>query len=82
LAWSKDPTNPDNILKSKQIGEVGKPDLSKSFNDLSSMYVAKDSYTGAATVTNPTALRSAIIGMGLSDGDTDQMLLKFGLQPN
>jgi hypothetical protein len=62
--------------------QASKPDLDKSFDQLSGIYVSKDPYSGQTTVSNPTALRSAIIGMGLSDGDTDSMLLKFGLQPN
>lgn len=74
LDWSKDPNNPDNQGKAT--------DTSKYFDQLSSMYVAKDPDSGAPMVTNPTALRAAIIGLSLDDANTDKLLLQFGLQPN
>lgn len=65
-----------------QQQQDSRPDLNKAFDDLSKIYVYDDPITGVPSITNPTALRAAIIGMGLSDPETDQMLLRFGLQPN
>lgn len=49
------------------------------FND---MYLSKDPDSGQPTVVNPSALRSAIIGLNLPDDQTDQLLLYYGLPTN
>jgi hypothetical protein len=47
-----------------------------------SVYVTKDPYTNALTVSNPTGLRSYIISLSLPDAQTRQLLLRYGLNPN
>jgi len=51
---------------------------------LNTMYTAKDSSSGEVTVNPNTKpqLRGAIIGQGLSDQETDELLLYYGLPIN
>lgn len=53
-----------------------------TFNNLQSLYTAKDPYSGTISVTNPTALRSAIIAKNLPDDQTISLLTAFGLPIN
>lgn len=55
-------------------------DIGKVMNELSSLYTAKNSITGAVTVSDPVKLRNAIIGRNYPDEVTDSLLLQFGLE--
>ncbi|ALA68951.1 hypothetical protein GT50_01250 [Geobacillus stearothermophilus 10] len=54
-------------------------DLKKYTDQLNKIYLKKD-YNGQYKVTNPQALFDAIVGLGLSDADTDKLINMYGLQ--
>lgn len=68
--------------------KVNQDNSSLKMNDmiqrLNSLYTVKDSSNGTITVNPDTKpqLRAAIIGQGVSDAETDRMLLYYGLPVN
>lgn len=68
-------------LKQLQSGSK-QTDLNSFVSQLTGLYVSKDPDTGQQFVSNTKALRDAIIAKGLSDDQTDQLLLMFGLPTN
>jgi hypothetical protein len=56
--------------------------ISKYVDGLSKRYISYDRNTGKSGITNPTALRSEILSLNLSDNATDQLLSFFGLSTN
>lgn len=94
LQWAKfnadqDPTSLDNQLKQSQLDlnaySKGNAVLNDAIQRLDSMYLTKNPVTGAmARNTNfsDEQLRSAIIGLGLDDPQTDALLLRYGLPIN
>lgn len=54
-------------------------DLKKYTDQLNKIYLQKND-KGGYKVTNPQALFDAIIGLGLSDADTDKLINMYGLQ--
>ncbi len=57
-------------------------DYSKDIDRIVSLYVTPGQYGGAAKVSNPTAMRNAIIALGMDDSETDRYLTMFGLPIN
>lgn len=57
-------------------------DIGSVMDELSSLYTAKNSITGAVTVSDPIKLKNAIIARNYSDEVTDSLLIQFGLEPN
>lgn len=93
LQWAKfnseqDPNSLDNQMKQSQLDLNTQSKNTAALNDtiqrLDSLYTYQDE-SGVPT-RNPnytdTQLRSAIIGMNLSDDDTDALLLRYGLNIN
>lgn len=76
----------DQEWREKQFTFDQSQNATGNFNDIISqmekLYVTQDPDTGTPLVSNPTALRSAIIARNLPDDQTDQLLLHFGLQTN
>ncbi|NNU85345.1 hypothetical protein ETC05_16530 [Geobacillus sp. BMUD] len=54
-------------------------DLKKYTDQLNKIYLRKTD-NGSYKVTNPQALFDAIVGLGLSDSDTDKLVNMYGLQ--
>lgn len=83
-----DPNSIDNKLKRTQIESNNQSKLDSNLNNiiqrLDSMYLTKD-LNGNVKLNpnfNSTQLRSAIIGLNLSDEQTDALLLRYGLSIN
>lgn len=78
-------TNSDNSQANAELDNArsdtaaASKNYQDSFNNLVSLYTAKDPETGVIAVTNPVALRAAIIAKNMDDDLTIQMLTDFGL---
>lgn len=80
LAWEKDPTNPANMPKPEK--ELSQSDKNAFVSQMRQLYTKNDD-SGSLVVTNPDALKSAIISQYYpNDALIDQTLITFGLQPN
>ncbi|MFD0673921.1 hypothetical protein [Cohnella sp. GCM10027633] len=66
----------------QDLGEAAGKRVSGAIDQLQGQYVSRDPSTGSITVTNPQALRSAVIAKGLADNETDEILIFFGLPTN
>lgn len=94
LDWAKynadqDPNSIDNKLKAAQIdaNNQAKEDttLNNAIQRLDSMYLTKDPFSGSMNRNSnysDAQLRAAIIGLNLSDSQTDSLLLRYGLPIN
>jgi uncharacterized membrane protein YccC len=94
LQWAKfnadsDPNSFDNKLKQSQLDLNTYSKSSAVLNDaiqrLDSMYLTKDSITGAQSRNvnfSDAQLRSAIIALNLPDDQTDALLSRYGLPIN
>lgn len=78
----------DQAWKEKQFAYQQQQDNAANSNispyveEFSKLYVNRDPSTGTTAVSNPQALRNAIIGRNLSDEMTDQLMLYYGLPIN
>lgn len=68
-----------------QQGQYATNRATQAYNDAvsqidNSMYVSVSPVDGRISVTNPTGLRSYILSLNLSDAQTDQLLLRYGLR--
>jgi len=91
-AWAKGVYNSYQRLKAtetagtKTIGTKSSDKINPNelIGRLNTMYTTKDSSSGEVVVNPDTKaqLRAAIIGQGLSDSETDKMLLYYGLPVN
>lgn len=59
--------------------QTKQPDLYKAIDQLNTAYLSRNPSTGVTSVTNPDALRRAILAKNLSDDATDQLLTYYGL---
>lgn len=70
-------------LSDLESGVTEAPKFNTSLaNTLKNQYTTKNSITGQESISDPAALRAAIIASTTSDEETDQMLIFFGLPIN
>lgn len=76
----------DQAFREKQykqeLGDAAGKRVSGAIDQLQGQYMQRDPSTGVLSVTNPQALRNAILAKNLSDNETDEILLFFGLPTN
>jgi len=71
--------NKARLEADRSAPQVTQSGLNQIIDNINTMYTQYNSQTGMRTVTNPTAVRTYILALNLSDDLTDQLLTYYGL---